>query len=976
MTQTTRVLRQSFISGLVAVLMLSGVLVSEQAPVVNAQSASDLTVTVFAPAYVTAGSNITYELTVRNKGNATVSNIAIQDTVPANATYVSGGTLIGNVVEFTIASLAAGASQQLTFTVNVPGGVAVGTAIENKDIGVFVGADGFDATGVVTTVEAPGTVVAVYKNASGTAFDPALHSYSFPNYGNEAPRNSSDDLGADDLFRLFGASACQSGTTEADCVLSGPAKKWAESQIAGANGGHCEGMAVTSIRLFDELDFKGLSTPADYQSGASTAADLNFPLAELENHIMYYFVPQEFNEVMGATIRKSPNELVDILKTGFNANPSVGYTVGIYVVPGFKKGHAITAYGVEEVSSTGEVRILVYDNNFPRQRQYITVNPTANTWRYATASTPGQPVEIYEGTATSNNLEITPISAREQTAGQVFSCPFCNQTVTVARVQAAAVDQVAGTIRFEYADEGAFLVVNDEDQATGFDFNTETFVDEIPDAVVTFFKGGLDKEIPPTIDVPYVEADDAVYSVFISGKTINSQTDGSLTMTGAGYAMGLDFIQLNPDELLELAISPDGDFIGFNASQTVDAPALFISYDPVSDEDPSVIFEVDGVILDAGEQVSLELDPDLERVFFDDTGGLGQQFDVTMELIWPDGDVEVFTQEIDVPAGSTSAFIDFGAWDGLLDPPIYIDDVLQNPNVNHRLKLESSNATYDPAPQPNAPAGVYRVEATFTNVTEVSLEELYFTVADLGAGNVVLNADGGPGGVGAVVSVPGTLLGSDELLDVNESFTFVFDIGVASVQDFEFSVDANGIPFDWNPTDPPPSGDANNASFDFALDFDDLPVCSNATPSQTVLWPPNHQFVDITIQGVTEKDGDTVSSIVTSIFQDEPVGAAGSGNTQPDGQGVGSSTAEVRAERAGKGNGRVYHIGFRAENDFSFCTGEVLVSVPKSKKKSAVDDGSLYDSTSMGGTPRVGVEAFSTTDNVQRNSIFLPLVTK
>ena len=120
------------------------------------------------------------------------------------------------------------------------------------------------------------------------------------------------------------------------------------------------------------------------------------------------------------------------------------------------------------------------------------------------------------------------------------------------------------------------------------------------------------------------------------------------------------------------------------------------AYDPVSDEDPSIIFEVDGVILDPDEESSLALDPDLERIYFDDTGALGQQFDVTMTMIWPDGDEEVYTESLDVPEGSTSAFIDFGAWDGLQDPSIYIDDVLQNPSVNHRLKLESSTATFDP----------------------------------------------------------------------------------------------------------------------------------------------------------------------------------------------------------------------------------------------------------------------------------------
>ena len=835
MSYIRRFLRLGSALLLVALFMIiTSIVLPEPVQVAHAQNndADQIDLTIFGPAYVTAGSNITYQLTVKSKSNNTLSNIFVENTVPTNATYVSGGTLNGSKVEFTIDSLGAGASRTLSFIVKVANSAAVGTVIENQEMTLRVGGPygaGFSLSGMVTKVETPGEIVAIYKS-NGRSFDPKLHGYKFPNYGNDPARNSNDNLGADDLFMMFGPSVCKSGTTATDCVLSGPAQKWKESQIKSANGGHCEGMAVTSLRFFDQLSFKGLRSPSDFQASASNTSGLDFPQAKLENYIMYYFATQNFEKVYSETIGGPnddnvvpPNDILNKLQTDFNQSPPVAYTVGIYTFHGFtntipilKDGHAITAYGVEKVTND-EYRILVYDNNFPRQRQYITVNKSANTWRYETASTPGQPSSVYTGTATSKNLEITPLSSRDLPAGQYFTCRFCNQTTSRASVQAPTGDQNAGTIRFEYSNEGAFLVVNDEDEATGFDFNTEDFVNEIPDAKMSFFKGGLGKDIPPTIDVPYVEADDTLYSVFISGKTITSTTNGSLTMTGEGYAMGLEDIELDPNELLEVGISPDGDFIGFISTETVSAPAMFISYDPISPDDPSVIFEVNGVILDADEQVSLELDPDNEYVYFDDTGALGQLFDITMVLIWPDGDVEEFTEKIDVPAGSTSAFIDFGVWDGLLKPPIYIDDVLQNPSLNHRLKLESSTGTYDPTPQANAPLGVYRVEATFSNVTEVTLEDVYFTVANLADGNVVLNANDGPSGMGANISVPDGLLGDNGILDVNESFTFVFEIGLASAEPSEFSLDANGVPVDWTLTDTLPAGDANNMSFAFAI---------------------------------------------------------------------------------------------------------------------------------------------------------------
>lgn len=125
------------------------------------------------------------------------------------------------------------------------------------------------------------------------------------------------------------------------------------------------------------------------------------------------------------------------------------------------------------------------------------------------------------------------------------------------------------------------------------------------------------------------------------------------------------------------------------------------------------------------------------------------------------------------------------------------------------------------------------------------------------------------------------------------------------------------------------------------------PDCSAAVASPGLLWPPNHGFVPIRISGVTSPDGGAVAISVTSIFQDEPVRGPGSGNTAPDGKGVGTATASVRSEREGGGDGRVYHITFTASNaEGGACTGTVKVGVPKSQGHGApVDGGALYDST-------------------------------
>ena len=68
----------------------------------------------------------------------------------------------------------------------------------------------------------------------------------------------------------------------------------------------------------------------------------------------------------------------------------------------------------------------------------------------------------------------------------------------------------------------------------------------------------------------------------------------------------------------------------------------------------------------------------------------------------------------------------------------------------------------------------------------------------------------------------------------------------------------------------------------------------------------------------------------------------------PDGQGVGTRGTQVRSERSGKGDGRVYHIYFTATDAAgAACSGEVRVGVAHDQGGSldAIDGGPIYDST-------------------------------
>jgi hypothetical protein len=82
------------------------------------------------------------------------------------------------------------------------------------------------------------------------------------------------------------------------------------------------------------------------------------------------------------------------------------------------------------------------------------------------------------------------------------------------------------------------------------------------------------------------------------------------------------------------------------------------------------------------------------------------------------------------------------------------------------------------------------VTATFTNRSEMPLRNPFFEVTDLSGGNMLINADGGDGGVGATLS-PDV---GDGILSPDEPFTATFRIRLTTSDPFTFFVNVRGTP--------------------------------------------------------------------------------------------------------------------------------------------------------------------------------------
>ena len=114
---------------------------------------------------------------------------------------------------------------------------------------------------------------------------------------------------------------------------------------------------------------------------------------------------------------------------------------------------------------------------------------------------------------------------------------------------------------------------------------------------------------------------------------------------------------------------------------------------------------------------------------------------------------------------------------------------------------------------------------------------------------------------------------------------------------------------------------------------DTIPPVISATASPNKLWPPNHKMVEVKLK-VTVKDQCGPSSWrIVSVSSNEPVDDKGDGNTSPDWEIVNESCVKLRAERSGKGNGRLYTIKVQAQDEAGNLgkVYPVTVLVPKSQ---------------------------------------------
>jgi hypothetical protein len=123
---------------------------------------------------------------------------------------------------------------------------------------------------------------------------------------------------------------------------------------------------------------------------------------------------------------------------------------------------------------------------------------------------------------------------------------------------------------------------------------------------------------------------------------------------------------------------------------------------------------------------------------------------------------------------------------------------------------------------------------------------------------------------------------------------------------------------------------------------DTIPPEITVELNRYVLWPPNHKLVDIIAAvAVTDICCPDPTFVLTDITSNEPDNGLGDGDTENDIQGAEFGTPDLefqlRAERAGNGDGRIYTIIYTAADCVGNTTDAIVeVLVPHDRRGNAL----------------------------------------
>ncbi|MFP4395332.1 MAG: DNRLRE domain-containing protein [Anaerolineales bacterium] len=469
-------------------------------------------------------------------------------------------------------------------------------------------------------------------------FRPHPDGYSFNNYGGV----NYSDYTIGDMRRMFGDDAV-CWMVFGVCVPKPAAVAWNAQANDTMAGGHCDGMASTSL-----LFFKGFGDPEDFQSGASVTYDLDH--ANARRNIAYYFVEQLTNPVRSykaRSVQNSPREILRQLSAalGSGADPTT-LIVRQRQSNGRMSGHAITPYAIEDRGG-GVYWIRVYDNNTSgNTSRYVVVDTVRNTWSYQIGAN-----TTWQGDAGTKTLGLVPISNYRADP----ECPWCSSN-----------RRAIGSFPYEgvWLDGAGHLLISDSrERMVGY--VGDKLVNDFGAEAVSIIDAGSDVALEPLYTVPLSDT----YTMLLDGQTVDAPETVSLAFFGEGNAVRVEDLVLDAATRDRVAISPDGNQIAYQASRDQEATLTLM----LEEASESGLFTIRGADVISGQMVALGVDTERQYLVYTNEQDEAGTYNVDIKIVGTEGDAQFMHTNLNIAPLDTH-YLDYGAWDRAGDMTLYIDN--------------------------------------------------------------------------------------------------------------------------------------------------------------------------------------------------------------------------------------------------------------------------------------------------------------
>jgi uncharacterized repeat protein (TIGR01451 family) len=406
---------------------------------------ADLATTKTAtPTTVTAGTNVTYSITVTNNGPSDAQNVQVNDQLPSNETFVTGGESqgsgvvdVGQLVTFSLGTLPSGGTATGFIVATVNSNVASGTTISNTAVANSNTADPNTAnnSGNVVTPVVTSADLALTKSgpASVTAGTTMTYTLSVTSTGPSDARTVrvSDTLPAGTTFasvsQVFGPPTFSfttpamggTGTVNANTAAF-PAGDSAEFVIVvNVNSGDANGSTITNTATVSSTtsDPNSVNNTSSTSTTVTASANVGItksgPATVTAGQNLSYMVT-----LSNAGPSDAPGTtLTDNTPAGTTFVSETQLTGSAFVLahPGVGGTGAVTASGTLVANQSATFSIVVKANSSDASGSTITNTATV------TDSIPNSPTNtatFNTTVATSADLAVTKTGPATVTAGQ------------------------------------------------------------------------------------------------------------------------------------------------------------------------------------------------------------------------------------------------------------------------------------------------------------------------------------------------------------------------------------------------------------------------------------------------------------------------------------------------------------------------------------------------------------------------------